>query len=81
MWLPPIPPEQAEGELAELYASLPSREGVVDHVVQAHSLHPASMRTLMSFYRGLMHGAGTELALRRREMIAVTVSSLNECYY
>ena len=81
MWIPPVPPEKAEGELAEIYASMPSRDGIVDHVVQAHSGHPAALRSLMSFYRGLMHGAETELALRRREMIAVTVSSLNECHY
>ncbi len=80
MWIPPIPEDEATGELAEVYGRAKRASGGIDHVVQAHSLHPASMRSLMSFYDGLMHG-DCRLEMRQREMIAVTVSSLNECHY
>jgi alkylhydroperoxidase family enzyme len=40
----------------------------------------AALRALMTFYNGLMHG-DCDLSLAQREMIAVTVSVLNECEY
>lgn len=80
MWLPPVSEKDATGEVAEAYRRTRRSWGGVDHVVQAHSLHPASMTALMSFYTGLMHG-DCRLEMRQREMIAVTVSSLNECHY
>ena len=80
MWVPPIPEDEATGEVADAYRGTKRAWGGVDHVVQAHSRHPASMRSLMSFYGGLMHG-DCRLEPRQREMIAVTVSSLNECHY
>jgi alkylhydroperoxidase family enzyme len=80
MWIPPVPEDEATGEVAEAYRRTKRAWGGIDHVVLAHSRHQASMRSLMSFYLGLMHG-DCELELRQREMIAVTVSQLNDCGY
>ncbi|MCH2180992.1 MAG: carboxymuconolactone decarboxylase family protein [Mariniblastus sp.] len=51
-----------------------------DHILQVHSVHSAVMRQHWELYRGLMH-APSPLSRRQREMVAVVVSSLNECHY
>ena len=76
-WVSVIGPEQATGELAELYAGLP---GGPDGIVLGHSLVPRALAALLTFYRGVMHGP-LDLTMTERETIAVTVSHLNDCYY
>ncbi len=76
-WVRIIGPEQAEGELAKLYDSVP---GKPDGVVQAHSLVPRALAALLAFYKGVMHGP-LDLTMTERETIAVTVSHVNDCYY
>ena len=51
-----------------------------DHILQIHSVHSAVMRQHVDLYRGLMHGP-SPLSRRQREMVAVVVSTLNECHY
>jgi alkylhydroperoxidase family enzyme len=61
---------------------IPENERVPDrdHIIQIHGVHPAVMRHHFELYRALMHGPGP-LTRRQREMIAVRVSSINECHY
>jgi len=80
MWIRPIQEDEAEGEVAALYASVTRSWGGVDNIVKAHGRHPAALRALLTFYQGVMHGDGP-LGLTRREMIAVTVSALSDCGY
>jgi hypothetical protein len=49
-------------------------------IVMAHSLIPSALRHAFSFYGTLL---SKELPLSRRdhELIAATVSSLNDCFY
>lgn len=66
-----IPPERlAEAE----------RVSDPDHIIQIHSVHPATMRHHYDLYVELMHRRGP-LSRIQREMIAVTVSALNHCHY
>lgn len=78
-WIKNIPPEKAEGKLAELYHRA-SPKGEVDHILQAHSLVPWALDSLLVFYKRVMHGKN-DLAYVDREIIAVAVSVLNRCHY
>ena len=51
-----------------------------DSIVGAHSLLPDAMRHIFSAYRAMMDPA-LPLSRRQHEMIAATVSILNDCYY
>ncbi len=80
MWIEHVPEDQAEGFVARIYRSIRRSWGGVDNVIKVHSLHPLALRALMTSYNGVMHGEG-ELSLEQREMIAVTVSAINDCHY
>ena len=80
MWIDFVSEDRAQGYVARVYRTIRRSWGGVDNVIKAHSLHPEALRALMTFYNGVMHGDG-ELSLRRREMIAVTVSAINGCHY
>ena len=75
-----IPEGEADGELRDIYAGLHKPDGVIDNILQIHSLHPAGMRAHIALYTSAM--AGTP-GLRKvdRELIAVVVSRLNGCVY
>lgn len=61
---------------------LPARHRVPDqdNILRVHGVHPAVMRRHYDLYVALMHAPGP-LERRQREMIAVTVSAINECRY
>jgi len=80
MWIKHIREDEATGIVAKIYSGTQRSWGGVDNIIKAHSLNTAALRALMTFYNGLMHG-DCDLSLAQREMIAVTVSVLNECEY
>lgn len=51
-----------------------------DNIIQIHRIHPAVMRHHYDLYVSLMHKRGP-LSRVQREMIAVTISAINECHY
>ena len=51
-----------------------------DNILRIHGVHSRVMRLHYELYMELMHGPGP-LSRIQREMIAVVVSSINECYY
>ena len=70
-----------DGELGDLYEQVIDHEhDRVDNIMQIHALNPRAMAAHQGLYVSAM--AGTK-NLRRvdREMIALVVSSLNECHY
>ena len=71
---------EAEPELAALYDRYADRTGCLDNILRIHSLNPPSMRHHYALYRHLMAGPSPLSALQR-EMIAVTVSAENDCFY
>lgn len=79
-WIKTINEGEATGIVKKFYEGSQRSWGGVDNIIKAHSLNTAALRALMTFYNGLMHG-DCDLTLRQREMIAVTVSVINECEY
>ncbi len=81
VWIHVIPEADASGELAELYDRWQDRRHhKVDNILRVHSLHPRTLGEHAELYDTTMHGP-SGLSLAEREMIAVVVSSLNQCHY
>ena len=76
--------DDREWEDSELAALRPDvvdpRYGRVDNIMAVHALDPGSMRAHLQLYRQAMTGTPS-LCKVDREMIALTVSSINECHY
>lgn len=80
-WIRTISEEDAEGQLAELYAKMVDpASGRVDNVLAVHGLHPAGLAAHWELYRAAMRPTRT-LNGADRELIAVVVSDLNGCHY
>ena len=77
-WIPIVPYGEAEGPLARIYDQLGGAD--VDDILRIHSLNPLSMAHHTHLYAHLMRGPGP-LTRAQREMIAVTVSAENDCFY
>ena len=75
-----IDPAAADGLLRRLYDAAVSRAGRVWNVVRLMSVNPSALEASMDLYRTLMFGT-SPLSRAQREMIAVSVSRANNCYY
>jgi hypothetical protein len=71
----------------EFYVSVPAprrdssgAEPLRANIVKIHDLHPGMTRRFYDMYRMLMMQEGP-ITRDRREMIAVAVSSANDCHY
>jgi alkylhydroperoxidase family enzyme len=78
--IPYVPYEDARDLLADLYRHYAGTSGGLDNILRIHSLNPRSMRDHMDLYVHLMRGP-SPLSRVQREMIAVTVSAANDCFY
>ena len=78
--IPYVPYEEAQDTLTELYRRYGGSEMRVDNIIRIHSLDPPSMEHHMRLYAHLMRGP-SPLSRVKREMIAVTVSGVNDCFY
>ncbi len=72
--------QDASDELRRLYDRHRDPQGHVDNILRIHGLNPPSLEGHARLYRTLMRGP-SELTKTQREMIAVVVSSINECHY
>lgn len=79
-WIRVVPPDEARGELAEIYRTMMNPDGSVDHILTVHSLNPPSLRAHHDLYRVCMYGK-SELSRAQREIVAVAVSTVNRCHY
>ncbi len=80
-WIKTIPPDQADGVLAELYQQgRDPHHGGVDNILKVHSLNPQSLADHLQMYVNVMHRR-CGLSRAEREMIAVVVSDINGCHY
>ena len=94
-WIRTIPPQEAEGELKELYdrvrALFPKEykdavpalirpDGSSERIMTSHSLLPPVMYHIFAAL-GCLYNPELPLARRQHEMIATLVSSLNRCHY
>jgi alkylhydroperoxidase family enzyme len=77
-FIPYVPHDEADGLLAELYDGYGGE--AIDNILRIHSLNPRSMRDHVDLYSHLMRGS-SPLSREQREMLAVTTSALNDCFY
>ncbi len=80
-WIKTIREDEWEGELADLRTEVSDLTyDRVDNIMQIHSLNPRGLAAHNALYRSAMAGTA---GLRKveRELIALVVSSLNECEY
>ena len=76
-----VPPAQATGETAEVYAELRrmSGSGLVAQVVQVFSLRASSMRRMIrSWELAMWVGVAPRV---HRELVAAAVARLEHCHY
>ncbi|MYA63330.1 MAG: peroxidase [Gemmatimonadetes bacterium] len=74
------PASEAGPRLSALYDRYANARGELDNILRIHSLNPPSMEHHYDLYRHLMAGP-SPLSRVQREMIAVTVSACNDCFY
>ncbi len=80
-WIDGVGPEDADGALAELYEKARDRvSGEVDNILRVHSLHPRGLAAHWNLYTAVM-APTRSLPKAEREMIALVVSTLNDCHY
>jgi alkylhydroperoxidase family enzyme len=80
-WIDAPHEEGWEDELEELKPDVIDRRYErVDWIMRIHALDPRSMRAHDTLYRQAMRPTPT-LRKAEREMIAVVVSSINDCHY
>ncbi len=75
-----IPAAEAGPRLSRLYDRYSDAHGRLDNILRIHSLNPPSMEHHYDLYRHLMAGP-SPLSREQREMIAITVSAENDCFY
>ena len=72
--------EALDGDLEAYFAKCQEKLGFVPNVLRAYAWNPEKLRTFIAFYDELMMGP-SGLTKLEREMIAVAVSSANNCTY
>jgi uncharacterized peroxidase-related enzyme len=75
-----IDEDEATGELRREYDAAIGRAGKVFNIVKAMSLNPGVLGASMGLYKAIMFGQ-SELSRGERELLAVVVSSANDCHY
>jgi uncharacterized peroxidase-related enzyme len=75
-----VQPEDAHGDLKQVYDDVAKRRGAVANVLKIQSLHPATLRTHLDMYLSILYGKSS-LSRQERETVAVAVSEANGCRY
>jgi alkylhydroperoxidase family enzyme len=80
-WIDTIREDEWDGELGELRGKVvDTTHDRVDNIMQIHSLNPRALAAHQALYASAMAGTAT-LRKVERELIALTVSLINECHY
>ncbi len=84
-WVPMVPPEAAEGQLAAVYGIVEAAAGFVFNVARSLTAVPAEALGFLGVFTQsyTTHGGTAEGALMRPQMevLAASVSQLNDCFY
>lgn len=80
-WIEKILPENASGKLKNLYARVSGKDGHVDHILQVHSLRPATLEGHMALYKNVLHHSSNRLPKWVLEALGCCVSMINDCSY
>jgi len=79
-WLGKITPEDATGDLADLYQKISSARGGVAEVHQVQSLNLRAMKAHMELYKSIVFQRSS-ISRAQRERLGVAVSATNDCNY
>lgn len=79
-WIRTVTPEEAEGDLREVYRAIAADRGGIAAVHQAQSLNLRALRGHLELYRAVMFQRSS-LSRTARERIGVVVSAANRCDY
>jgi uncharacterized peroxidase-related enzyme len=79
-WIESIDEIDASGDLKIIYEEIIQKRGKLSNIMKVQSLHPEVMQKHMDLYLSIMFGP-SELSREDRELIAVTVSVMNNCSY
>jgi alkylhydroperoxidase family enzyme len=80
-WIRTIDPSEATGLLKRLYDGAIKRAGRIFNIIRIQSLRPRTLQTSTQLYVEVMHSVESGLTRAQREMIATTVSQVNDCHY
>lgn len=79
-WIRVVDENEAGDALRNVYARVKGSRGKVANILAVHSLHPPALQAHMDLYMAIMFGS-SGLTREEREMIAVVVSSADQCPY
>ena len=79
-WIAEIDEREAKGSLKDQYSKLKDPWGGIDNILKIHSLNPKSLAAHVQLYKTVMFGK-SPIPRIDREMIALVVSSINQCHY
>ena len=79
-WIRVIDESEAGEDLRKVYEQVKGSRGKVANILAVHSLHPPALQAHMDLYMAIMFGP-SGLSREEREMIAVVVSSADQCPY
>ena len=79
-WIAEIDEREAKGSLKDQYSKLKEPWGGIDNILKVHSLNPESLAAHVQLYKTVMFGK-SPIPRIDREMIALLVSSINQCHY
>lgn len=80
--IPPIPPEEASGEVARYYEAVEKMLGRIANSWRVMAHVPFAARMLLPFTVTLMReGVGSRLPTKLKEMAVIKTSKLNGCDY
>ena len=79
-WIKTISDNDAAGLLAKIYHATEVRAGRVFNIVRGMSLNPAVLQSSLGIYQAIMF-RDSPLSRAQRELLAVVVSSSNNCHY
>ena len=79
-WIPMIQEDKAEAELKDWYDKLRESWGGVDNIMKIHSQNVNTLKGHYELYLSAMKGT-KDLSHKQREMVAIVVSTVNQCHY
>lgn len=80
-WIETVPDDRWTGELAAHHdQAVDPTYGRVDNIIGVHSINPRGLDAHLRLYGSAMAGTAS-LRKVERELIALVVSSVNECHY
>ena len=80
-WIRTVPEGEATGALKPIYDAAVERAGRVYGILRVMSLEPSALKASMGLYMATTTHPRSPLSRWFRELVAVHVSRLNDCFY